>query len=133
MGYMVRRPDSAFQLSTGKKKRPRAHDKDHLDFIRGLPCLCCGKRPVEAAHVRYADWRYGKREVGGAEKPDDKWTVPLCPEDHRAQHDRGDERTWWAEKGIDPLLIATLLFDATGDDERAEAIIRNARSDRRER
>lgn len=132
MGHAIIRPETAFQLSTGKKKRPRDHDKDYLDFIRGLPCLVCLKRGVEAAHVRYGDWRYGKRDTGGQEKPSDKWSLPLCSEHHKAQHN-DNERAWWEAQGIDPLLVATLLFSAREDEERAEAIIRTAKGGKTER
>lgn len=123
--FRIERPATAFALSTGKK-RPREHDDKHLKFIRILPCLVCGRRDVEAAHVRYGDQRYGKRETGKSEKPHDKWTVPLCTAHHREQHD-ANERTWWVEKGIDPLAIASALWASTGDEAAAELIIKNAR------
>ena len=126
MPLTIRRPDTAFSKSpiTGKK-RPREHDKAHLDFIRGLPCLITGKRPVEAAHIRYADARYGKLEVGGAEKPHDKYAVPLSPEKHAEQH-QGNEKEFWAKAGIDPVQIAQSLWSNTGDDEVCEIIIRES-------
>lgn len=84
----------------------------HLDLIRQLPCLLSGK-PAEAAHIRYADAAHGKTESGVARKPDDKWTVPLCPELHRlldgCQHD-SNERAWWKQFGIDPLAVAKRLW-----------------------
>lgn len=122
--FEIERPATAFQGT--KTKRPRVHDRDHLTFIRGLPCLICGKHGSEAAHVRYGDDRYKKRETGGAEKPDDKWTVPLCAEHHRtgpdAQHN-ANERDWWASKGIDPLHLALMLFAHSGEDEIGEQIV----------
>ena len=64
----ILRPETAFSLSPSKgKRRPREHDDKHLAFIRTLPCVITGKRPVEAAHVRYADLAYGKRETAQAE------------------------------------------------------------------
>ena len=41
-----------------------------------------------------------------AQKPDDKWTVSLCSNCHRAQHAAGDELKWWATKGIDTFMLA---------------------------
>jgi hypothetical protein len=41
-----------------------------------------------------------------AEKPSDKWTLPLCNQHHREQHDHGDELAFWAEYGIDPFALA---------------------------
>jgi hypothetical protein len=124
--YQIERPATAFSLSTGKKKRPRKENEDHLKWIRTLPCLVSGKRPVDAAHVRYADPRYGKREVGGQEKPDDRWAVPL----HRSEHDKqhsGDERSYWSVLGIDPCQVALALSGMSGDDEAAEVILLEAR------
>jgi len=85
----------------------------YLDLIRQLPCILSG-RPAEAAHIRYADSRYGKAETGAARKPDDRWCLPLAPELHRlntgCQHDAGDERAWWAQFKIDPLAICSILW-----------------------
>ena len=120
---MLYRPTTAFSKSPiGRKKRPRQRAEDHLRFIRGLPCLITGKRPVEACHIRYADPKNGKREVGGGEKPDDKYTVPLCPEKHREQHDM-NERDFWEAHGIDPVVVAQALWANSGDDEVGEQIL----------
>jgi hypothetical protein len=116
------RPDTAFTLSPGKRKRPREHDDGHLRFIRTLPCLITGTRPVEACHIRYADPRYGKRETGMSEKPSDKYVVPLSPEKHREQHSM-NEREFWEKHRIDPLAVATALWANTGDDEACEMIL----------
>ena len=58
-----------------------------------------------------------------AEKPDDKWTVPLCRRHHDEQHNHGDELDWWALQGIDPFLLALSLHGASGDEEAAIQII----------
>lgn len=122
------RPDTAFPLSSGKK-RPRKEDKNHLDFIRSLPCLigddeCDGR--TEAAHIRAKNHALGKRETGKAEKPDDAWTVPLCSHHHREQH-KGDEQTWWWWTNADPFLVALALWKASGDEEAGLLIIRENR------
>jgi hypothetical protein len=118
----------AFTGSSAKgQKRPRVKLEDHLQFIRTLPCLVTGRRPVEAAHIRYADMRLGKRGTGMGEKPDDQWVVPLSPEAHRDQHQH-DEMAWWRSKGIDPVVVALALWKASGDEEVACEIIRRTRS-----
>lgn len=125
--FAIPRPSTAFADTAAKgKKRQRQTVEAHLRFIRSLPCLVTGTRPVEAAHVRYADMRYGKRITGAGEKPDDHWVVPLSPDMHRDQH-KHDERTWWASKGIDPLMVALALWRASGDEDVCEQIIREAR------
>lgn len=126
MAFEIRRPDTAFALSPGKKKRPRAHAQDHLRFIRSLPCLITGLRPVEAAHIRMAAPSYGKRAVGTGEKPDDRWTVPLDPGKHREQHSMG-ELGFWIKHDIDPIPVALALWGASGDDEACELILASAR------
>lgn len=122
------RSPTAFGLS-GKIKRPRQHKESHLDFIRRLPCLCCpAPAPSEAAHVRYGSLRHGKRPTGLGEKPSDQWAVPLCAKDHRegpdAQHSTNEEH-WWKLRGIDPLVVAALLFANSGDVEAGQTIIRS--------
>ena len=94
-------------------KSKRLIDERHLDRIRQLSCLACGKRPAEAAHVRYASASYAKRITGIGTKPDDAWVVPLCVTCHRegpeSQHS-GGERAFWVKRGIDPLRIAQALY-----------------------
>jgi hypothetical protein len=131
-GYRIPRPATAFSLDRDRKSRGgRREERDHLSFIRKLPCLVCGRRfMVEAAHVRYADPAYGKGMTPMASKPDDRWVVSLCADDHRtgpdAQHTH-DERAWWDRKGIDPLAVAASLYSCSGDEEAAELIIQAAR------
>jgi hypothetical protein len=127
MAYELPKAPTAFSLSPGTKKRPRDHNKAHLDFIRSLPCLVSGQWPVEAAHIRFGDLSRGKRGVGISEKPDDKWTVPLAPLQHRDQHAHGDERAWWEARGIDPIAVALALWGASGDEEAGRLIVERAR------
>jgi hypothetical protein len=131
-GFKIPRPATAFSLDRDRKSRGgRREERDHLGFIRKLPCLCCGRRAmVEAAHVRYADPAYGKGMTPMASKPDDRWTVPLDAACHRtgpdAQHNANEE-LWWRERGIDPLAVAAALYSCSGDEEAAELIIQAAR------
>lgn len=98
-----------FAMDVGRVRRPRAKIDAYLDFVRQRPCLITGHPGVQAAHIRYADMRYGKRGTGMGEKPDDCWVVPLSPDAHAEQHSM-NERRWWESKGIDPCLVASLLF-----------------------
>ena len=100
---------------------------NHLAWIRERRCLVCGRRPCEAAHVRYSDFEAGKANAMG-KKPGDQWTVPLCPTHHRGskgQHSRG-ERLWWEAHNIDPLPICQALWDASGDDLEGDKIVLTA-------
>lgn len=106
-----------------RQRQPRVRDERHLRLIRQLPCLICGRYPAEAAHIRYGDAEHGKPKTGAGEKPDDKWTLPLCAEHHRtgkdAQHGAG-ERRWWESWGVDPLALCNELSDcATFEDMEA--------------
>lgn len=127
--FAIKRPATAFSNApVGKqKKRKREHDDEHLKWLRTLPCVITGERPVDAAHVRYADPIYGKPETGKGERPSDKWTVPLSAEKHREQHS-GNEREFWARHGLDPLRIALALHACSGDDDQAAIILREARA-----
>jgi cytochrome c553 len=104
-------------------RRPRRHDEKHLKFIRQLPCVVC-LNPIEtqAAHVKMSDERLGKRWVGKAEKPDDRWTLPLCGRCHDRQHE-GAEKAFWNGAQIDPLMLSLALYGVTGDHEAGEQII----------
>ena len=89
-------------LLLGAPKRIR--DPEHLKFINSQPCLICGRAPVHAHHLRFAQ----PRSMGN--KVSDEWSVPLCFTHHRALHTVGNEEAWWAEKGIDAKAEALRLW-----------------------
>lgn len=135
-GFNIAPPGSLLKGQTkGKKldmgRSPRKHDGGHLAFIRTLPCLSCGKEPAgEAAHVRMTSAAHGKPNAGVGNKPDDKWTVPLCHWCHvegpQGQH-RVGEKPFWSRLGMNPLPICEELHEATGDRERAGNVIIHAK------
>jgi hypothetical protein len=105
-------------------KKPREHDDAHLDFIRALPCVSCGDPlATEAAHLRAANVRYGKKQTGMQEKAHDRWTIPLCGRCHRDQHHVGEESFWKSLK-INPWVLCMSLWNATGDYELAMEVLR---------
>ena len=126
MALRIERPATAFALSTDSRKRPRKKVESHLNFIRSLYCIVSGQYGVEACHVRFASAFHGKRHTGMAEKPDDRWTVPLSPGEHRRQHSM-DEEAYWRGVNIDPLTVAALLWSASGDHDAAFQIQQGAR------
>lgn len=108
---------------------------DSLALVRLLPCLKCGMEPSEAAHVRFASAAFGKSS-GLGKKPDDRWALPLCADDHRlakdAQHNR-NEQDFWAEIGIQPLLVASQLYAQRTDFVAMHAVVIRAISERTRR
>ena len=126
MAARIANLSTAFSIAPSKgQKRPRKEDDAHLRWLRTLPCVITGTRPVEAAHIRFGDPVYGKRETGRGEKPSDMWALPLAARLHREQHDMS-ERLFWLKYGIDPLKIALSLHACSGDDEQATVILREA-------
>jgi len=62
----------------------------------------------------------GKPYTGKGEKPDDKWTLPLCKPVmglrngcHITQH-KGSEAEFWMRTGLDPFKIAANLWIESG-------------------
>lgn len=55
---------------------------DYLKFIRSKPCWICGRKHVQAAHVRKPYWGSGT-----GIKSHDLCTLPMCHCCHRAEHD----------------------------------------------
>lgn len=96
---------SRLAIATAKRHR----NKDHLRRVAALPCLVCGRKPAHAHHIRFAQDR------GMGLKVSDEFTVPLCAIDHDALHRSGDERAWWHDKQIDPLLHAERLWRQSRD------------------
>lgn len=108
------------------QRRPRARDKRHLMAVAGLPSVISGKIPCQACHIRYADVRYNKRSTGLAEKPDDRWVLPMTPDEHAQQH-AGNEQAFWYVRGIDPTALANVLYkvwNTTTDPYAAQEIMR---------
>jgi hypothetical protein len=99
-------PKAQAVLTSLRQRQPRLKAPKHLDLIRQQPCCICGDNTsTEAAHIRAGSQRHGKLPTGMAEKPDDKWTVPLCGKHHRAQHAM-NELEFWRIHAIDPFEIA---------------------------
>lgn len=97
------------KLDLGRK--PREKDDGYLALIRQCPCVVCGISPSrEAAHVRMT--REGKPIAGIGSKPDDRWSLPICHDDHMEQHRIG-EISFWADVGIDPIKLAASLYAAS--------------------
>lgn len=106
-----------------RQRQPRQRDAKHLAFVRANACCIpfCN-RPAEAAHLRMACHAIGKLQTGMQEKPDDKWSTPLCAYHHRdgigSQHSMGEE-DFWRIAGLNPFDIAARLWIASGGAERA--------------
>ena len=90
-------------LTIGEPRRIRC--KEHLRYVASQPCAICGRTPSHAHHVRYAQPR------GLGLKVSDEFTVPLCATHHHNLHDTTQEREWWQERKIDPLIIARALWN----------------------
>ncbi len=118
---------TAFTLDPSGKTHKRIKDEAHLAFIRRLPSLISGIEGCEACHVRYGDPRHRKPRTGKGVKPDDAWTVPLSPDEHRSQH-ATNEQAFWNAIGIDPLEVAVQLYAVSGDIEAGREIVRKART-----
>ena len=99
-------------------KTIRLRDKEHCRFVATQPCVVCGRTPAEAHHIRFAQPRALGRKVS------DEYTVPVCRVHHRDLHGYGDEASWWAGVGIDPLPIALELWRGARSAESSQ----NARS-----
>ena len=96
-------PDYAAPYTKHTRKRSKAH----LAFVASQPCLICAATPCDAHHVKIAQPHSLGRKVS------DEFTVPLCRAHHRELHRHGNERTWWANVQIDPLLIAKELWESS--------------------
>jgi hypothetical protein len=97
--------DAEGVVAIGKPVRER--DRDHLRFVASQPCLVCGRTPSDAHHIRFAEQRAMARKVS------DKFAVPVCRLHHRELHRHGNERVWWQNQGIDPLVVAATLWART--------------------
>jgi hypothetical protein len=56
-------------------------------------------------------------------KASDRFAVPICRLHHRELHRRGNERAWWQNQAIDPLVVAATLWARTHAVAPAQAAI----------
>ncbi|RZN08869.1 single-stranded DNA-binding protein [Bradyrhizobium genosp. SA-3] len=89
------------------KEPPRKRSKAHLLFVRAQPCLVCQQTPCDAHHLKFAQPRALGRKVS------DEFAVPLCRAHHEELHRHGNERAWWTNLQIAPLLVAQDLWAAS--------------------
>jgi hypothetical protein len=120
-------PEGGWQSRLKPFKTPRKLAPKHLSFVKQLPCICClvEGREIQSddpMHVRSASAFHGK-ETGGAEKPDDRWSLPGCRPHHDLQHG-GNELAFWRAFGVDPFVLSLALWGVTGDDHAARQLLR---------
>jgi hypothetical protein len=111
------------------RTKGRVRDNTHLQAIRQLPCINpqCRRDPAGvAAHVRFACAAISKANPGMQAKPDDAWTLPMCPACHTdapdAQH-KGREIAFYQRVGIDPIKTCMALYDASPNIEHMRAVV----------
>lgn len=109
-------------------KRPRVKRESHLDFIRSLSCcVCLAPPPIggsnDPMHIRAGARGYGKRHTGGGETSSDIWTLPGCRKHHDEQHAKA-EMFFWKIHGVNPHMLALILWGCTGNAMVAEEVIR---------
>lgn len=113
----------------GERKPGRLRSRDHLDWLKTLPCLACGCRPpCDPAHLRFNHAEPVHKGAAGLQPPDDK-AVPLCRDCHNREED--GKVTFWGlcmAKGIsDPVAVAARLYRISGETARGFAAIQHAR------
>lgn len=96
-------PELRFPLRLSPKT-PRNTSRScaaHRSWVRRHRCSVrdCPNLPVECAHVRCGT------DGGLGLKPSDRWTLSLCRDHHREQHDLG-ERRFEAKYDLDLREIA---------------------------
>lgn len=124
--FQILRPATAFSLDRSSKATRRIEDPAHLAFIRKLPSVLSGAMGCEACHIRIGSAVHRKKHTGMGQKPDDAWTLPLTPDEHKRQHSE-NELLFWRSHGVDPFELAIKLYEVTGDIEAGKQIIASAR------
>lgn len=120
-------PEAFSKAPTGKHTAP-VKDRDYLGFIATLPCILTMRRPVQVAHLSYAEPTYGHFGRAMQRKASDRWTLPLAPDMHDTQHS-GSEKAFWTAHGINAHVACLTLYglwNERGDDglPHAERMIR---------
>ena len=108
------------------QRRPRQHDRKHLQFVAERPCVICATNvDVDAHHIKMPDARICKPASSNiGMKADDRYTLPLCRRHHEELHAMG-EKKFWGCFHVDATLLALLLYSLSdrGDAEEADRVI----------
>jgi hypothetical protein len=102
------------------KSRPKKRGA-YLAFLHLLPCVVTGQTGVQAAHLSYANIFHGHFGRAKGTKAPDRFALPLCPEEHAAQHAM-NEQDYWSSKKINPHELANTLFGIWSDYDEPEAV-----------
>lgn len=128
-------PEGGWEQRLKPFKTPRVEVRKHLDFIKSLPCVCCTHPDgagsmstgffaiMDPGHIRAGSRMHGKEPAGGAQTSDDRWALPLCRIHHDRQHSE-NELEFWQRHGIDPFLLALVLWGLTGNEFAARQVIK---------
>ncbi|PZQ45019.1 MAG: hypothetical protein DI551_08720 [Micavibrio aeruginosavorus] len=109
---MVRKPLEMWCIRVKSRTR---RDAKHLAFIRKLYCCSCGGTGSQAAHIRIGT------DGGAGLKPSDRYTVPLCGDCHRRQHEIG-ERSFHVS--LDKVhKLADDLYAISGNVEKGNLLV----------
>lgn len=89
-------------------------DNKRLAAIRKLPCVRCGRTPVDAAHSNQS-----AHNKGLGIKADDRYTIPLCRQ-HHIEYDQlltmtREQAVEWFERMLEKT--ERMLFSCAGHDE----------------
>ena len=106
-------------MTANPKPPPPIRDRKHLAFVASLPCCISGGTDGVQAHhlLRTSEKAMGRRSG-------DDSVIPLHWVAHASLHRHGNETVFLARYGIDGPTLAKALYEATGDYERACAILR---------
>ena len=100
-GRPAKRPRKPIPRMSAKKRAHKAAERalgasDHMEWVKGLPCICCGAvAPSEAHHV-----------TGDKMPRSDFRVIPLCYACHRgAEGYHNAKRAWVKRHGPDYMLL----------------------------
>lgn len=121
-------PEGGWQSRLKPARTPRVKNDRHRQFIKQLPCICCLVEGLEIQaddpmHLRDGSRLHGKEPAGAGQTSDDRWTLPGCRPHHNAEG--GNEGAFWRSFGIDPFLLALVLWGLTGRYHEAEMVLRD--------
>lgn len=123
---MPRRPPRIPKAMPQHVRRVRPDmSRAHLDMVKLLPCLVCGRPADDPHHLLHAD--HGPNGRGMGRKQADRWAIPVDREHHEEAHAAGDDEAYFSAKGIDARAVADALWAARGDLAAMKRIVFRAR------
>lgn len=111
-------------MSKHARKKREGMSRQHLTWIKTLPCCVCLGRTRDPHHLLE---NVDGLPKGVGRKNADKWAIPVCRLDHDQAHAAGNDEVYFRKRDIDARSLAQALWRVSGDTEAGLRLVYRAK------